>query len=345
MPHPPALRSNRSKAAIGIVALVAAGFTGHAGFASIAQGGDPVAPAPAPSGYEADDHFPGAAWFHLAEDSALPERRAGATGDAPLPDLPVPADAEVPTDDSLRAAPPFAFNGTALDRARAVQCLADAIYYEAASEPDDGQAAVAQVILNRVRHPAFPATVCGVIYQGSDKPVCQFSYACDGSMARRPSPGHWARARRAAEAALSGRVFAPVGMATHYHTYAVKPRWNQSLVMTGVFGAHFFHRWKGYWGTPGAFRQRHAGTEPAPGPLRRLADADAKVAEAIAAMAEADARALAAAPRAAPVTDPALIRPEHRASGTAIAEAPPAVDALPESTILDRWKDSGKPLR
>ncbi|MFX4781967.1 cell wall hydrolase, partial [Acinetobacter baumannii] len=90
-----------------------------------------------------------------------------------------------------------------------------------------GQQAVAQVILNRVRHPAFPATVCGVVYQGSEHAGCQFSFACDGSMARRPEPGLWRRAMAVAASALAGQVYAPVGLATHYHTYAVTPAWNR----------------------------------------------------------------------------------------------------------------------
>ena len=100
--------------------------------------------------------------------------------------------------DTGPAAAPYVFKGkTAADTLRAAICLTSAIYYEAASESDDGQRAVAQVILNRVRHPAWPSTVCGVIYQGSDMPGCQFSYACDGSMARVPSRDGWALASRA----------------------------------------------------------------------------------------------------------------------------------------------------
>jgi hypothetical protein len=146
-----------------------------------------------------------------------------------------------------------------------------AIYYEAAREPDDGQRAVAQVILNRVRHPAFPATVCGVVFQGSEKRGCQFSFACDGAMARIRGADLLAARAKVAGAALAGSVFAPVGMATHYHTYAVTPSWNRSLVMTGVFGAHFFHRWKGYWGTAAAFRQAYRAASRFPSRMPQLA--------------------------------------------------------------------------
>ncbi|HLL58830.1 MAG TPA: cell wall hydrolase, partial [Allosphingosinicella sp.] len=104
-------------------------------------------------------------------------------------------------------------------RMRSIECLTAAIYYEAASESDDGQRAVAQVVLNRVRHPTYPNSVCGVVYQGSERSTgCQFSFTCDGSLARVPSIAGWARARRIAAAALAGSVYAPVGYSTHYHT-------------------------------------------------------------------------------------------------------------------------------
>lgn len=256
----------------------------------------------------------------------------GATGTAELPpeplDLPLLA---TPPASTVTPALPFSMRAaSATDRARALECLTAAIYYEAASESDDGQRAVAQVVLNRVRHPAFPATVCGVIYQGSERASgCQFSYACDGSMARVPSRTGWARAARTAAAALAGYVFAPVGLATHYHTFAVTPSWNRTLVMTDAIGAHFFHRWKGYWGTALAFRQRYAGREPIPGPAPRAFPIVPMIALAH------------PVPIAPAVTPPMQILPEHRDSGTKLVpETAPA-----ESQVLDRWKDSGKPLR
>jgi len=171
------------------------------------------------------------------------------------------------------AAKPYRFVGaSAQDRSRALYCLTAAIYYEAASESDDGQRGVAQVVLNRVRHPSFPGSVCGVVFQGSDRTTgCQFSFACDGAMARRPSAAGWARAARVAGAALAGKTFPSVGLATHYHTQAIWPRWGKSLVMTNVVGAHIFHRWRGRWGESAAFSQPYAGVEPAPGPYRPIA--------------------------------------------------------------------------
>jgi len=265
------------------------------------------------------------------KDDPTPETASpaiGTTGTAELPPEPAAIPAPVQFDTSITAAQPFSTaRATALDRGRALECLTAAIYYEAASEPDDGQRAVAQVVLNRARHPAFPGTVCGVVYQGSERTSgCQFSFACDGAMARIPSRSGWSRALRNASAALAGQVFAPVGLATHYHTYAVTPAWNRALVMTDAIGAHFFHRWKGYWGTASAFHQAYRGGEPLPGPHPRKTIA-------------APVMALAAAPAVAiPVTPITQVQPAHENSGT-------ATTAAPESQILDRWKDSGKPLR
>jgi hypothetical protein len=120
------------------------------------------------------------------------------------------------TDDTprtLAAAP--AFPGAAQsddDRQRAIACLTAAVYYEARSEPTDGQRAVAQVVLNRVRDRAFPHSVCGVVYQGSTRRTgCQFSFTCDGSMNHPRDGAAWARAASVARAAFDGSVFAPVG--------------------------------------------------------------------------------------------------------------------------------------
>ncbi|WP_322740337.1 cell wall hydrolase [Sphingomonas sp. M1-B02] len=303
-----------------------------AGFSAKALSPEPLAPvaAPASAGYEADDHFPGAAYYTAVSDEAA--QAAGTTGTTALPDLPVPQGG---VDGSIQPASPFRLVGTDIDKARAMQCLTTAIYYEAASEPDDGQRAVAQVILNRARHPAFPATVCGVVFQGSERKGCQFSFACDGAMARIPSRTAWARAGRVAAAALAGSVFAPVGMATHYHTYAVTPSWNRSLVMTGVYGAHFFHRWKGGWGTAAAFTQAYRGNEPFPGPHPSAL---------VAAPVAANPLALAVPMPVVPPTPSAAIQPAYAASGTPTT-AYAGTATLPDSQILDKWKDSGKPLR
>jgi spore germination cell wall hydrolase CwlJ-like protein len=166
-------------------------------------------------------------------------------------------------DEKIPPAKPFNLTGSANDTARATDCLASALFYEAGAELIEGQKAVAQVILNRVRHPAYPATVCGVVYQGVTRRTgCQFSFSCDGSMARRPSDALWQRLRGIAMSMLHGEVYAPVGLATHYHTDWVVPYWSAKLDKVRSEQSHLFFRWNGWWGTPTAFRQRYAGGEP-----------------------------------------------------------------------------------
>jgi spore germination cell wall hydrolase CwlJ-like protein len=170
------------------------------------------------------------------------------------------------------AATPFAFKGSKADRARALECLTSAIYYEAGQESADGQRAVAQVVLNRVRHPAFPNSVCGVVYEGSTRPTgCQFTFTCDGSMTRAPVPSLWNRARKIADEMLAGGVYPAVGYATHYHANYVVPYWASSLTKTRVEGAHLFYRWPGGWGQPTAFSDRWSGREGDPSALRLAA--------------------------------------------------------------------------
>jgi spore germination cell wall hydrolase CwlJ-like protein len=170
------------------------------------------------------------------------------------------------------AARPFALRAAGdLDRTRSLDCLTAAVYYEAAIETSEGQRAVAQVVLNRVRHAAFPKTVCGVVFQGSERSTgCQFTFTCDGSLMRRPSAAGWDRARDVAKAALGGKVYKPVGYATHYHTNWVVPYWSSSLTKLANVGTHIFYRWEGGWGRPAAFRHAHAGTEPRIGLMARL---------------------------------------------------------------------------
>jgi hypothetical protein len=205
--------------------------------------------------------FPGSAFFYLADpdEAALitlpssdPRGMGGEDGRAlgTLIDV---------------GAPARAFSGPAsgISQLRAQECLSQAVWYEAASESEAGQRAVAQVVLNRVAHPAWPSSVCGVVYQGSQRSTgCQFTFTCDGSLARRPSGASWARAQRIAADALAGRVYAPVGLATHYHTLWVDPYWAGSLDHIGTIGAHRFYRNRGASGAAGAFRAAYSGFEP-----------------------------------------------------------------------------------
>lgn len=170
------------------------------------------------------------------------------------------------------AAAPFAFKGNAAARSQALNCLASAVYYEAGNQDADGARAVAQVVLNRVRHPAFPNSVCGVVYQGSTRTTgCQFTFTCDGSLAREPDAEGWRRAWKIADEALAGSVYAPVGWATHYHANYVVPTWASSMAKNAIVGAHLFYRWSGSWGRPAAFAAAYTGHEPSASALKMAA--------------------------------------------------------------------------
>ncbi|MDO7844626.1 cell wall hydrolase [Sphingomonas immobilis] len=161
-------------------------------------------------------------------------------------------------------AAPFALGkADPLSIARATDCLAAGIYYEAAYEPAEGQRGVAQVILNRVRHFAYPKTVCGVVFQGSERATgCQFSFTCDGSMARKPEPKIWAAVHQIASQALYGHVNVTVGRATHYHANYVAPYWQPTLVKLAVIGQHIFYTGADGWSSTAAFANPYAEIEP-----------------------------------------------------------------------------------
>jgi spore germination cell wall hydrolase CwlJ-like protein len=141
----------------------------------------------------------------------------------------------------------------ALESSRELECLSEAVYYEARGETPSGQAAVAQVVLNRVRHPSFPKSICGVVFQGASTHGCQFSFACDGSMRARRETGAWSRAQKIASRALSGSVMSEVGAATHFHTTGVAPGWGPRLMRVAQVGMHVFYRFGGRSGAPDAF--------------------------------------------------------------------------------------------
>ena len=214
-----------------------------------------------PMGFEIPgESFPGSAFYYLEDVPYFPDE----------PDVAATASTTVTDPLAGPVARALAITGTGQDRSRALQCMTMAIYYEAASESDAGQRAVAQVVMNRLAHPTYPNTVCGVVFQGSERSTgCQFSFTCDGSLARQPSRRFWNRAEQVADAALYGAVYRPVGLATHYHTNEVHPYWADSLNHVGTIGAHRFYRWKGAAGLPAAFSARYAGAEPLPAPHPR----------------------------------------------------------------------------
>lgn len=214
------------------------------------------------------ESFPGSAFYYLADDGFAPPGAGGGYAGSTL-GSDAHWDSETPRPVMGIARPLFA-TGTVTDEARALHCLTQAVYYEAASESDAGQRAVAQVVLNRVAHPAYPNTVCGVVYQGSERRTgCQFTFTCDGALARRPARFAWDRAQRVAQAALAGAVYTPVGLATHYHTIQVNPYWAPSLNRLTTIGMHIFYSWRGKAGRPGAFTDTYRGNEPIAAPHAR----------------------------------------------------------------------------
>jgi len=127
------------------------------------------------------------------------------------------------------------------------KCLAEAVYFEARSESLKGQAAVAQVVLNRVRNPAYPDSVCRVVYQNVTwYNRCQFSFACDGKKHRVTELRPWRTAQAVAKAVSAGQIWLPdVGSATHYHAVYVHPQWAGLMDKMEKIGSHIFYRTKG----------------------------------------------------------------------------------------------------
>src|SRR5690606_26415715 len=130
---------------------------------------------------------------------------------------------------------------------------------------------------------AFPDAVCDVVFQGQERATgCQFTFTCDGAMARRPSSAAWERARGVAGGMLAGDVFSPVGHSTHYHTDWVMPYWSKSLDKVTAVDTHLVCRWRGWWGTPAAVARRMSiAAEPAIATLAGLSPARGNDAEAL----------------------------------------------------------------
>jgi len=269
--------------------------------------------------------FPGSAYFYA--EGAL-EPKANANG------LPAQwrGNRHILPIDVGPSAVPYRYEGrTALDRVRALSCLTSAIYYEAANEPDEGQRAVGQVVLNRLRHPGWPNTVCGVVYEGTERADlrCQFTFSCDGSMARIPLGEKWSRARRVAERALKGEVFAPVGLSTFYHTLSVFPSWAGRMQAAAIIGAHIFYRAPGAEGAPSKFVDRYAGVETVGGPSEH---------------AYLDPRDAAVAPVAAPLVTAAMPAASGAPAQSQPAPPPTSSVTLPESWIKPEFANSGAAL-
>lgn len=165
-------------------------------------------------------------------------------GVAALVSLPVPPPAAVapPTVAALPLTAP-SLPAMAAGRDRDLDCLALAIVHEAGLEPRAGQEAVAEVVLNRLAHRAYPKTICQVVFEGAARATgCQFSFACDGALRRPVSSAQLAAARAVAAAVLDGTVPRHVPGATHYHANYVNPRWAAGLVRLAGIGLHIFYR-------------------------------------------------------------------------------------------------------
>jgi spore germination cell wall hydrolase CwlJ-like protein len=197
---------------------------------------------------------------------------------------------------SLDGASRAAYRSSPLTQTRDLECLTQAVYFEARGETPAGQAAVAQVVLNRVKSPAFPKSVCGVVFQGAAdrRAGCQFSFACDGSTRRAHEPEAWQRARRIATKAMSGQVTAAIGNATHFHVATVQPDWS-GLIRVAQVGAHIFYRF-------------------GPHPVAAVAKRAVEVQPAIEAYVEPQSQAVPPQVILASVTTPAVVKPEASVS-------------------------------
>ncbi len=222
---------------------------------------------------------------------------------------------------------------SAEDMAAATQCMTNAIYYEAASEPEVGQRAVAQVILNRLRHPRYPKTVCGVVYEGADKPfACQFTFACDGSTRRKPDPAGLARAHAVAEAVLHGAISPVAGQATHYHTTTIVPLWAKEMRKVAIISHHVFYRPPSSYGawpeSVAKLAPALPSTEPSPLPV-------------VARIEPAPLVGLHGGEAAKPT--PAAAVADHSAprEGQREATAPPAAESTPRSFFPNQRRRSG----
>jgi hypothetical protein len=226
------------------------------------------------------------------------------------------------------AAPPF-HEAAADERSRDTQCLAQAVYYEARGESPSGQAAVAQVVLNRLRHPAFPKTICGVVFQhvGAD---CQFSFACNGAMREPLDRAAWGRAKAVADRALSGAVMAEVGAATHFQAVRSESGWASSLAEVAQIGEHIFYRFSGRARAAHLFQAQPQRSEP--GADVQIADGDARVHAVFKVATDAKAADAKSAPLVAAATpSPSVatpVEPKAKPAAAALGDAVNGVQPL-----------------
>jgi spore germination cell wall hydrolase CwlJ-like protein len=210
---------------------------------------DDAAPWSEPAGTERSLTFDDGATPAVPLDVALNSATPSPSDDKPI--SVVAAKPETPGSEASQVAktmangqPDYATLIDPRDSARQQRCLAEAVYFEARSEPEDGQAAVAQVVLNRVRSGLYPANVCSVVYQDRNHPfACQFSFACEGRSLRVEEPGPWTVAVRIAQDVTDGKIYNPkVGAALNYHANYVMPYWASTLKRVDRIGHHIFYQ-------------------------------------------------------------------------------------------------------
>jgi len=130
-----------------------------------------------------------------------------------------------------------------INRSKDLECLALAVYWEARSETQESQEAVAHVVLNRAASDDFPGTLCGVVHQGGERRnKCQFSFWCDGRSDTPTDQEAWEKAQRVAFEAYYGLSRDPTGGALYYHTHDVSPDWSKTFAMVATVGGHVFYK-------------------------------------------------------------------------------------------------------
>jgi spore germination cell wall hydrolase CwlJ-like protein len=124
----------------------------------------------------------------------------------------------------------------------AVTCLARTLYWEAKGEGDAGMQAVANVVMNRLRHKGFPNTICGVVTQGHEQGSCQFSWWCDGQPDNSEEPEPYTLAKEIARKALNRQLEDRTDGALYYHNHGITPSWSKQYIRTVEVGAHVFYK-------------------------------------------------------------------------------------------------------
>ena len=123
----------------------------------------------------------------------------------------------------------------------AITCLARTMYWEAKGEGEAGMHAVANVVMNRLRHAGFPKTICGVVKQGHEQGTCQFSWWCDGQPDSVEEQQPYTLAKEIARKAHNRQLDDRTGGALYYHHQGLTPDWSKQYIRTVEIGGHVFY--------------------------------------------------------------------------------------------------------